>query len=224
MARKLFIILLFIAGLGLIFFPLASESPALRLALGARPSTNLPRPWRSGALIQVLPQPAESSAAAPGVCAGAYTVQQDETLGQIAQRCAVPLQSLLSANRQVSNPNRIDAGQVIAIPALAGRGGGNDLTQPLLVNESPRGYTPGAVIAVYASGLPASVPVRVGIGLSSSGYRVLEQAASGADGSLSMSLTIPTSAQPGERAFILVTASGVPSVQVISPEFIITSP
>lgn len=213
MARFLLFILLLIAGWALIFLPLASE---LGLSLGARPAADLPQPWRAGAMVQVLPQGGEAELTA---CAGAYTVQEGETLGEIAARCEVPLQSLLTANPQIANPNQVTAGESISIPALAGRGGGDDLAQPSLWGGFAPSYAPGEVITVQASGFPPNVPVRVGIGLSSSGYQVLEQSTSAADGGLTISLTIPASAQAGDTGFILVTASGVPSVQAISVGF-----
>ncbi len=187
--------------------------------MGARPAADLPQPWRAGALVQVLPQGSENGAVEQTACAGAYTVQEGETLSEIAARCEVPLQSLLTANPQIANPNQVAAGESVSIPALEGRGGGNDLAEPSVWGSFPPGYAPGDVITVQASGFPPNVPVRVGIGLSSSGYQVLEQASSAADGGLTISLTIPASAQVGDTAFILVTASGVPSVQAISPEF-----
>jgi hypothetical protein len=216
MARFLLFLLLLIAGWALIFLPLASE---YGLSLGARPAADLPQPWRSGALVQVLPQGSENGAAEQPACAGAYTVQEGESLGEIAGRCEVPLLSLLTANPQIANPNQVAAGERISIPALAGRGGGDDLAEPSVWGSFAPKYAPGEVITVQASGFPPNVPVRVGIGLSSSGYQVLEQATSAADGGLEISLTLPASARPGDTAFILVTASGVPSVQAISPGF-----
>jgi LysM repeat protein len=219
MVRKIFIFLLLIAGWGVIFYPLMAKPAALHWPLGARPAANLPQPWKSGAAVQVAPR-SGSAAADSGEgesgCPAQYTIQSGESLGQIARRCAVALESLLSANPQISNPNRVDAGQSLTIPAIAGRGGGDDLAEAVFLRG---GYAPGAVIDVQASGLPAGAPIHVGIGLSSSGYRLVEQAVSGLDGSLSLSITIPASAQPGEHGFILITTSGVPSVQVISPEF-----
>lgn len=223
MVRKLFFFLLLLAGWGVIFLPLLAESRVFHLALGARPSASLTQPWRSGALVQVLPQVLAESTTGSSPCPAAYAIQPGDTLGEIASRCAVPLGSLLAANPQVANPNQVAAGERLSIPRLEGRGGGDGLAVGL-AGETRAVYAPGAVIEVRASGLPASVPVRVGIGLSSSGYRVLEQAASRADGRLSISMAIPSSAQPGETAFILVTAAGVPSVQVISPQFTITAP
>ncbi|MBE0696414.1 MAG: LysM peptidoglycan-binding domain-containing protein [Anaerolineaceae bacterium] len=222
--RKLFIFLLLIAGWGIIFYPMAAKPQAFHFPLGAHPAAGLPQPWKSGAGIQVLPRSGsavagESSVDETATCSAVYAVQKGESLGEIARRCVISLESLLSANPQIANPNRINAGQSITIPVLAGRGGGDDLSQPVILDAS--GYAPGAVIEIQVSGLPAGVPIRVGIGLSASGYRVIEQAVSGADGRLSLSLTIPSSARQGERGFVLVTTAGVPSVQVISPEFTI---
>jgi LysM repeat protein len=221
MARKVFIFLLLIAGWGVIFYPLMAKPTALRWPFGAHPADNLPQPWKSGAVVQMEPQSAAAGAAnstdsaGASTCPAEYTIQPGESLGVIARRCAVTLQSLLAANPQISNPNRVNAGLSVTIPVLGGRGGGDDLEQSVSLGG---GYTPGADISIQAAGLPAGAPVSVGIGLSSSGYRVLRRAVSGQDGSLSLTITIPGNAQPGERMFILITTSGVPSVQAISPE------
>lgn len=222
MLRKMFFFLLLIAGWIVIFYPLAAKPGALRWPSGVHPAGNLPQPWKSGAALQIAPRSTAAGDAesvdGASFCPAEYTVQPGESLGAIAKRCAVGLDSLLAANPQITNPNRVNAGQSLTIPALVGRGGGDDLAQPVILLGS---YTPGAVIDLQASGLPPGMPLRVGIGLTSSGYRVIQQAFSGLDGSLSLAITIPASAKRGEQGFILVTTAGIPSVQVISPEFTI---
>jgi LysM repeat protein len=222
MARKIFIFLLLIAGWAIIFTPLVAKPAALSWSFGARPAGNLPQPWKSGAAVLVAPREkviaAEETGVIESTCPAQYTIRSGDSLGAIARRCGVNLSSLLAANPQISNPNRVNTGQVVAIPAGAGRGGGDDLAQTVVLDG---GYAPGSVIDIQASGLPAGTPLRVGIGLSSSGYRVIEQSVSGLDGSLALSITIPGTAQPGEQGFILITTAGVPSVQVISPVFTI---
>lgn len=224
MARFLLFVLLLIIGWGLIFLPLFSHAQPVYFSWWASPSDHLPQPWQAGASLQVHPQAnaaegSDGGDAAPGACANEITLQQGETLGGIARRCAITLESLLAANPQIGNPNRVQAGQMIHIPALAGRGGGGDINP---VNSSGA-YSPGSQLNIQASGLPANSPARIGIGLSRSGYHVLQEATIGGDGELSLAVTIPENAIPGDIAFIMVTTSGVPSTQVISAQFSITN-
>ncbi|MGE5418225.1 MAG: SafA/ExsA family spore coat assembly protein [Acidobacteriota bacterium] len=52
-------------------------------------------------------------------CSGQlYTVQQGDTLYLIAQRYGVPLNILIAANPQITNPDMIMPGQIICIPGL----------------------------------------------------------------------------------------------------------
>jgi LysM repeat protein len=220
MARIVLLLLILIAGWLLIFLPLVSGSQALNLPWGERLAADLPRPWKSGATVQLLPR-SSSVVDSAAECPAEYALQSGETLGEIARRCAIPLESLLAANPQIANPNRVYAGQAISIPFLEGRGSGDDVSAALSSADLPGRYSPGSVVEVQAAGLPPGAKVRVGLGLSSTGYRVLGQAVSGADGRLSITITLPESAQPGDTAFLLVTAAGIPSVQVISPEFTI---
>jgi hypothetical protein len=102
----------------------------------------------------------------------------------------------------------------------AGGGGGD----PLAVNPSPldaSGFQPGSEFTIDTAGFPPQTPVNIGLGLSGSGYNVLSQSQTGADGCLSLTLTLPVGAQPGETGFILVTTIGVPSVQRVSETFTI---
>ncbi|MGI6037280.1 MAG: LysM peptidoglycan-binding domain-containing protein [Limnochordia bacterium] len=58
-----------------------------------------------------------SQSARPPACNGfLYTVQQGDTMFLIAQRFGVPLQALINANPQVTNPNLIFPGQMLCIP------------------------------------------------------------------------------------------------------------
>jgi spore coat assembly protein SafA len=58
----------------------------------------------------------------PGFCQNGqtYTVKSGDTLFLIARHYNIPLQSLINANPQISDPNRIFPGQVICIPLAPG--------------------------------------------------------------------------------------------------------
>lgn len=51
--------------------------------------------------------------------ASIYTVKPGDTLSKIAQKYKITLAQVLAANQQITNPNLIQVGQVIKIPATA---------------------------------------------------------------------------------------------------------
>ena len=227
--RALFFLLLLLAGWAIIFYPLVASGGGLPLtgAASANPSSSAyPDAWEGTERLQVEP-PGAASASSPdvqpvgGTCGDAYTIQGGDTLGEVAKLCGVSLGELLAANTQIQNANQVYPGQVLAIPdPLAGRGGGD----PLIFSDAPPqtgGLAPGAVIEVTASGLPPQTGVRIGVGLENSGYHRLAEAQTDAQGSLSVPVTIPWEAVPGESAFVQVTTAGVPSVQRMSETFTI---
>jgi LysM repeat protein len=215
MRRFLFFLLLLVAGWAIIFFPLT-----LGKGGEARPG-QLPQPWKQGTEVQVSPFPSsmEDGEGAAVQCASQVKVEPGDTLGMIARKCGIPLAGLLDANPQIANPNQVYSGQLLAIPVLEGRGGGDS---ELFSPGQPGSFTPGSVIQVRVVNMPPSAKVKIGMGLSSIGYRVLASATAGPDGSVSESIVIPDDAVPGEEAFILVSAEGVPSVQSVSPVFFIS--
>ncbi|MEW6446551.1 MAG: LysM peptidoglycan-binding domain-containing protein [Bacillota bacterium] len=78
----------------------------------------------------------------PPVCPGQiYTVQYGDTLFLIAQRFNVPLNDLIEANPQITNPALILPGQQICIPTLP--------VQYCLVLEPPAGVSPAGEEGVF---------------------------------------------------------------------------
>jgi len=84
-------------------------------------------------LMQQLSGSAERSVLL-GQPAGQYTVRSGDNLSAIAADHGVSLSDLLAANPQISDPNRIQPGQVINLPASAA--GDNDTTNDLGVVDS----------------------------------------------------------------------------------------
>lgn len=220
MARFFLFLLILVIGWGLIFSPLLLETGDFSWSRLAQPASSLPQVWQSRAFVQLAPGDEVSGFAAVDstACGDTYQVTRGDTLGKIAANCAVSLQSLLAANSQIDNPNQVYAGQVIHIPALIGRGGGF-APQAGLSNGAEQTFSPGSVMRIEIENMPPNAAVRIGIGLSLSGYQVLLVSRADENGHVVDTMTVPASALPSDRAFILATAEGAPSVQARSAEF-----
>jgi len=211
MLRFIWFLILLLAGCALIFWPFQAEIER-DAAFSRRASRPLPQAWENAVKLQVRPL----SGAALGPCGAVYTVSRGDTLGEIARRCEVSLNDLLAANSQIRNPNRIEAGLPLALPGAAVPGGIPETSRPA--------YPPGEVLEVEIDGLPPNRTVRVGLGLSSTGYQVVDRVVTTAEGRLVARVTLPEDARTGDSAFIMAAAEGVPAAQAISDTFLIASP
>ena len=218
--KKIAYLVLLVIFCAVVFIPLAADKGVLRLPFlftGASPSTlPLPLPWQ-GEVPQVTLHPAGPAgdlAAQPGLqSGGVYIVRQGDTLGSIASQSGVGIEDLLAANPGLDDPDRIHAGQALALPGRSG------FPAAGLPETGGGGAAPGGSIAVKVAGLPANVSARIGIGLSSTGYLPAGRAVTDEAGKLSAVVAIPTEAQPGESAFILITVEDNPPVQAKSKRF-----
>ncbi len=225
--RVIFFLLLLIAGWAIIFYPMFVSQGGLPLtgSFSANPSSQpLPGAWEGSDRLQVqgASQAEMEQAVQQGsACGSTYTIQNGDTLGDVAKTCGISLSDLLAANTQIANPNHVVAGQVVSVPnPLAGRGGGDPLAQIEPQVQSGR-LAPGSTLEITAQGLPPNTNVRIGLGLESSGYRRLTTAQTDAQGDLVISVTIPFDAAPGEDAFIQLTTEGVPTIQRMSETFVV---
>jgi LysM repeat protein len=226
MLRKLFLLVLLVAFCAIVFYPLAAQQGGidlLSLASLAKPSNKpLPRAWsgsqRAGvSLADGAIDAQESAPAIAGSCPAKIKIQKGDSLSVIARRCGISLANLLAANPQVSDPNRVYAGQEIAV---YGAHGGGD---PQAVRAAPPagGYLPGAAVVVAAGGFAPGAQVKVGIGLPGTGFHRLGVYSADDSGQLVVEVNIPSTARTGERCFFLLTSSGIPVVQVVSDPFVI---
>jgi LysM repeat protein len=154
-------------------------------------------------------------------CGSTYTVQSGDTLLRIAQQCRVTLQALLDANPAITNRNLIRTGQVIQIPGAPTQPPEDDVPgdpQALLV---PSSGPAGTEVEVRVSGFPASQQVTIALGVE--GVPPLEPttAATAAQGRAQTSVTIPETAQVGERWVVTVRSTGAEEVEATSNIFLV---
>ena len=88
----------------------------LLLTLGAGPVSASSTPAAQASTSQAPASMAPIVSAEAFACGPVYTVRWGDSLGSIASRCGVTIFALVSANRGISNPNYIVAGQRLNIP------------------------------------------------------------------------------------------------------------
>ncbi|HWF90572.1 MAG TPA: LysM domain-containing protein [Pyrinomonadaceae bacterium] len=79
-----------------------------------------------------------------------YKIQPGDTLTKIAKRNGISLAQLLKANPQITNPDKIQVGQVVNLPDTS-----TETTQPLPTNVVPAITNAATTVAVAAAGAAA---------------------------------------------------------------------
>jgi lipoprotein-anchoring transpeptidase ErfK/SrfK len=99
-----------------------------------------------------------------GECPAEYEIQDGDTLGAIANRCSISTQQLLQANPAIRDPNRLIAGEMIAIPggmqsSLNAASQSTPTTSPVIPVTGLRTYSiqPGDTMAGIAAANGISV-------------------------------------------------------------------
>lgn len=64
--------------------------------------------------------PSTGDGAAPTTTPSTYIIQSGDTIGRVAERFGLSLQALIAANPQITNPDRVQIGDVINIPGAGG--------------------------------------------------------------------------------------------------------
>jgi hypothetical protein len=79
-----------------------------------------------------------------------YKIKVGDTLSKIAKRNGISLAQLLKANPQITNPDRVQVGQVVNLPDTS-----TETTQPLPSNVVPALANAGTTVAAPAAGAAA---------------------------------------------------------------------
>jgi len=156
-----------------------------------------------------------------------YVVREGDTLFRIAQRFGTTVEALLAANPGISDPNRIQAGQVLLIPDPRFPPPTRTPTPAVgpTVTLSPSNGQPGTVVQVLGSGFPAGAAVDVLLGPDLGRLSVVATAVADFAGRVSAVVAIPMTARPPERwpvvlsATAPVTAVGLAQFTVLGPPF-----
>jgi LysM repeat protein len=64
--------------------------------------------------------PGTSPSTGDGATPSTYIIQSGDTMGRVAERFRLSLQALIAANPQITNPDRVQIGDVINIPGAGG--------------------------------------------------------------------------------------------------------
>jgi hypothetical protein len=218
MFRKFVLFCLFLFVCAGLYLLLSAENstPVFSFSIdGVHPSEqHLPSPWVAQTAAAVRLRSAVAGAESGAACPDVYQVQKGDTAGTIAQRCGLSVAELQAANPTLGNLNLIYAGEEINLVPVSQTG--NTAAREI------KSAAPGSTVTVEVTGFSPDTAVRLGLGLSQSGYQILKEARTDGEGKLTMPVTIPAGAEAGERAFVLVTTIHTPVVQAISPSFQIT--
>jgi LysM repeat protein len=152
-------------------------------------------------------------------CGSTYTVRSGDTLFRIAQRCETTIDALLNANPQIVNRNLIRTGQVLQIPTEAPPP--PDVPGDPQVLLVPSSGPAGTEVEVRISGFPANQEVNLALGVE--GQPTLDPftVTTNSQGRVQTNVTIPTTAQPGERW--VVTARGPEGIETTSNVFLVAT-
>jgi LysM repeat protein len=153
-------------------------------------------------------------------CGPTYTVRPGDMLARIAQQCDTTVEALLNANPNITNPNRIRVGQVIQMPDASMQPPENSVPgdpQALLV---PSSGPAGTEVEVRVSGFPANQEVALALGVEGAPPLDEMTATTNAQGRLQTTITIPTTAQVGERWVVTVEDTGPAGTEATSNVFL----
>lgn len=90
---------------------------------------------------------------------------------------------------------------------------------------SPRGGPPGTEVRIRMNGLPPKTTLAVGFGLLRSGYQLLANADTDADGNISLTIRVPSDAERNQsHYFLLFLADGQRRPLTVSDAFHVTHP
>jgi peptidoglycan endopeptidase LytE len=143
-----------------------------------------------------------------------YLVKPGDTMYKIAARFSVTLDSLIKANPQISNSNRIEVGDKVVLPQGAA-------ALPT-VSIAPVGGKAGSTISLGVVGFRANINVDILFGLTESQLESIGKLSTDARGAILQSITIPSTAQAGKSYIVVVRSSTNASEKAVSNTFTVS--
>lgn len=148
-------------------------------------------------------------------CTATVTVQEGDTLLDIAQICNTTVAAILAANPGLTSPGTIYPGTVLDIPAPS--------EVSATVGISPASGAAGRYVLTSIDGFPANTEIQIGVGLVESEYSVIFTTQTSAGGSVRTYTQIPDSANVGQD-WVVVARTTDGSVSAVSNAFTVTAP
>lgn len=144
-----------------------------------------------------------------------YIVQEEDTLNSIATAFNTTTSAIMDANPGLENPNQIVPGQRLLIPPSQAN-----------LNIFPLSGLPGAEIQIELSGFPPNAPIDLALSREeAANITLLFRFQTDPSGELVTQLSIPETAEPGERwVVIAATQSGGSGLRVVSETFRVSGP
>lgn len=160
---------------------------------------------------QVLKMPDGTTSVVGG---SIYIVKPGDTLSGIAATFKVSLTSLLKANPDITNANRISKGQQIKLPEGA--------AQVRTVGITPISGKAGDSITLGATGFKPNSEVDIRFGLVNSETHSIGKATTDSHGALLQKVTVPSTAQSGLAYVFAVHSPTVAAEYAVSNTFTVT--
>jgi LysM repeat protein len=138
-------------------------------------------------------------------CGTTVTVQDGDTLAEIADQCATTVPALLATNPSITDPNLLRIGQVITLPTEANN------VDPF-VAISPQQGPPGTTVNIVANGLSIDDEVSIDMGPEDTAPILTQRAFTDEFGTIATTLTIPdgrAAANPRWLVTVTVLESGL---------------
>jgi LysM repeat protein len=131
-----------------------------------------------------------STVSAQSPCGDTYIVLPGDTIEGIAELCGTTVESILSINPEITDPENLYPGQIIRIPEV-------ESVLETIIAIAPTCGLPGTSLLVVGSGFPENTTVRLGIGEKGFQPTAIGETTSDQFGRIDTIVILPDSAESG---------------------------
>ncbi len=171
-----------------------------------------------------------SAQTTPEDCGESHVVSRGDTLGRIASRCDTPLARILELNPDITNPDRIEVGQVIRLTGPVEHAAPEEESpsaaavvvpeEAPIVMISPDSGPPGTDVILAAENLPPNQEVKLAGGPKHGAYSVIATAISSSEGRVERDLRVPENA-PDDDDWLFWVLTTKPQEEHASNDFLV---